>query len=135
MNDWITKLANEEKLTPDEEARLVAALEAQADSKLPGLVAALPRYDVPAGVVAGFEKSLAKRTRVRFASGLAACAAASLAVFMAVDNRGQTPEVVEQASADSLYDWHNEAVATSVLPGDGANLAAFSQVARNGETQ
>jgi hypothetical protein len=58
-----------------------------------------------------------------------------MGLFFVLNSSPEVPTPIAEAepSAESLYDWHQEAAATSVLPGDGANLAAFSQVARNGE--
>ena len=135
MNDWIKKLANEDSLTAEEVARLDEALKAQDAAGLQSMVASLPRFEAPASIVGNFEKSLRRRGVMRLASGFGAFAAASMAMFFALNSQEAAQPVTEGPSADSLYDWHNEAVATSVLPGDGAGMAAFSQVARNGESQ
>ncbi|MEO7453568.1 MAG: hypothetical protein ABIV13_02260 [Fimbriimonadales bacterium] len=133
MKEWIDKLANEEALSQAEQSQLNAALASQDESGLPSMVGALPRYDAPQGVAEGFENSLRRRGVLRVASGFGAFAAASLAMFFVLNVQESPAPVVEELSADSLFDWHQEAVATSVLPGDGANLAAFSQVARDGD--
>ena len=112
-----------------------AALKEQDASGLPSVMQGLDRHDAPEGIVAAFEKSIRRRGAYRLASGFAACAAASFAMFFALNGQETPTPVAEAPAADSLYDWHVEAAATSVLPSDGASLAAFSQVARNGDHQ
>lgn len=137
MKEWIDKLANEEALTASETERLDAALAEQDATGLPSMVSSLPRIEAPGTIVEGFEGSLKRRKAFRFASGFGAFAAASLGIFFVLNSSPDTPTPVAEAqpSAESLYDWHQEAVATSVLPGDGANMAAFSTVARDGDNQ
>ena len=135
MNDWISKLAKEEPLTPTEQQQLDAALKAQEQAGIPAVMQGLERHDAPEGIVAAFEKSLRRRGAFRFASGFAACAAASLAMFFALNGQEAPQPISEAPSSESLYDWHVEAAATSVLPSDSASLSAFSQVARSGEHQ
>jgi hypothetical protein len=134
MKEWIDKLANEETLSQAEETQLNAALAGQDDSGLSSMAGSLPRYDAPQGIAEGFERSLKRRGVLRAASGFGAFATASLAMLFVLNSQEPPTPIVEELSADSLYDWHQEAAATSVLPGDGANLAAFSQVARNGDS-
>ena len=135
MKDWINKLANEEALSGDEAQRLDEALKAQDAAGLQSLAASLPKHDAPESVVEAFDKSVKRRGIFRLASGFGAFAAASIAMFFALNTSESPQPRTETPSADSLYDWHNEAVATSVLPGDGAGMAAFSQVAGNGESR
>ena len=52
---------------------------------------------------------------------LAAAAAIALGAFFGL--RHSSPEAI---GAGQLIQWHEEAVASTVLPGDGANLGGFS---------
>ena len=135
MKDWINKLANEQNLSEEETQRLDQALQAQDAAGLQAVTAGLPRHEAPDTIVKAFDASIKKRGILRLASGFGAFAAASLAMFFALNSpETQQPIAETPATADSLYDWHAEAAAASVLPSDSASLAAFSQVAR-GESQ
>ena len=131
MKDWINKLKDEHRLTAAEEAQLDQALAEQERSGLASALQTLQAFEAPEGVLAGFDRAMARRSRMRFASAFGACAAASLALFAALNQPSAQSPAVAEATADSLYDGHNEAVATSILPGDGASLAAFSQIAKS----
>jgi hypothetical protein len=135
MKDWIKKLANEQNLSNEDVERLDQALQAQDAAGLQSVVGSLPRHEAPESIVRAFDASIKRRGLLRIASGFGAFAAASMAMFFALNStKTQQPIAETRATADSLYDWHAEAAAASVLPSDSASLAAFSQVAR-GENQ
>lgn len=134
MNDWTRKLEDEDRLTAAEVAELDSALESDEQRLVAAEMSALKPMDTPAGLVAAFERRVVRAGRLRLATAFGAGAAACLAVVAALYQPAPREIPVANATGESLYDWHYEAVATSILPGDGANLAGFSQVARE-ETQ
>lgn len=134
MTDWTRKLETEERLSAAEEAALDSALESDEQRRVAVEMLALKPMDAPSGLVGAFERRVIRAGRLRMATTFGAGAAACLALVAGLYQPTPREIPVANATGESLYDWHYEAVATSVLPGDGANLAGFSQVAR-GETQ
>ncbi|MDQ2985354.1 MAG: hypothetical protein M3R13_01370 [Armatimonadota bacterium] len=131
MKDWNYKLEAEEPLSAGEEARLDEALLSPDQARIKTALRELPALTAPASIATSFSRRVLawRRKRIGVMSGLSGLATA--AVAMIVIYRGPAPApVLPETPTTSLYDWHYEAVATSVLPGDGANLAGFSQVAK-----
>lgn len=132
MNEWKNKLENEQPLTPAEEAELDLALSSDDQKLIAAEMRALKPVDVPNGIVSAFERKVVRSGRLRLATAFGAGAAACLALVVVFNQPAPSEIPAPAATGASLYDWHYEAVATSVLPGDGANLAGFSQVAGGG---
>jgi hypothetical protein len=133
MTDWKKKLESEEPLSSAEEAELDRALESADQRLIAAKMRALGPLVAPPGLASEFEGRVVRAGRLRLATAFAAGAAACLALVVVLYEPAQKAIPTTGAIGESLYDWHYEAVATSVLPGDGANLAGFSQVA-GGET-
>jgi hypothetical protein len=123
---------NEFDLTP---AELDAALETPEQARIADVVSMLERLEPGRDFAMGVLARVRQRARVRFATGFGAAAAACLALIAVLVQQPETSDKPVTSETASLYDWHNEAVATSVLPGDGANLSAFSQIAASTENQ
>lgn len=135
MKDWNYKLETEDPPSPSEEARLDEALLSSEQAAITSALKELPALEAPASIADTFSsKVLAwRRKRIGVVSGFSGLAAAAVTMVVIFSGPGPAP-VLAETPTTSLYDWHYEAVATSVLPGDGANLAGFSQVAR-GESE
>ena len=123
---------NELNLTP---AELDAALDSREHAIVADAVSRLERFALSRDFATGVVARLRQRARVRFATGFGAAAAACIALVAVLMQQPETSDTPVTSETASLYDWHNEAVATSVLPGDGANLSAFSQIAASTENQ
>jgi len=134
MTDWTRKLESEAQLSGVEEAALDSALKSDEQRLVAAEMQALKPMNAPSGLVGAFERRVVRAWRLRLATAFGAGAAACLAMVAGLYQPTPREVPIASATGETLYDWHYEAVATSVLPGDGANLAGFSQVAR-GETQ
>jgi hypothetical protein len=125
MHDELTtKLREEARLTPEEIALLDEELAKQNLSA--SAVANLPQRR-PSPIWRGSldrrlsDESSHRATLRHGPAFLAAAAAIALGAFFGL--RNTSPEAI---GAGQLIQWHEEAVASSVLPGDGANLGGFS---------
>lgn len=129
MSDWIIKAEREEPLNETEAQALEEALQAPESQTVAQMVGSLPPFDAPTTISKRVASAISMRGRLRYAYGFGAAAAACLAVFAVLSQEGPEQAPVTQSEASELLEWHYEAAATTVLPGDGANLAGFSQVA------
>jgi len=134
MTDSTKKLGDVNGPLPTDEAQLDIALGTDDQRLIASKMGELQAWDAPANLINRFERKVVRARRFRFSTVLITGAAACLAIVAALYQPTERDTSGTANSGESLYDWHYEAVATSVLPGDGANLAGFSQVAR-GESQ
>ncbi|MCH8274447.1 MAG: hypothetical protein IH851_06640 [Armatimonadetes bacterium] len=130
------KLERGEKLSPMEWAMLDSYLESGRPPEAVEAVGRL-RRDEPSLVwrsrlndrlaaEAGKSRSPLRRLNVRALIGPAvAAAAAGLMIFAALNRAGGGAAAPDAEVAELLIQWHEEVVASSILPGDGTDLAGF----------
>ena len=74
---------------------------------------------------AGKGRSPLRRLNVRALIGPAVAAAAAGVMLFVALNRAGGPAAPDAEVAELLIQWHEEVVASSILPGDGTDLAGF----------
>jgi hypothetical protein len=127
-------MSEQKDITQLSEDQTDEALGSAEHARIADAVRQLPRFEPVGSMAPVIVARIRRKAQMRFATGFSAAAAACLTLVAVLHSQpsGSPDRAVSETA--SLYDWHNEAVATSVLPGDGANMTAFSQIAENIES-
>ncbi len=131
------KIEKGSSLTREESAWLDAQLESSEQLQVASLIRELPekppsfswRDSLSTRILSEVRKRRGFWARLGLTpvAGSSLAAAAGAAIFFAVVFRPATSE--QRLGADTLLQWHEEAIASTALPGDGTELDGFSVTA------
>lgn len=132
MNNWTDKLESDTPLTQEEEALLEQELASEEQTAVAAQLRAMAQLHPQTRIDLAFSQKINRVRRLRLTTAFSAAAAACLVAIAVLRQPDAQPIAQPATAAESLYNWHYEAVATSVQPGDSAGMAGLSQIAGGG---
>lgn len=135
------KLEKGMPLSREESAWLDAQLESEEQNRVASFVQGLPAPTPSLAWRASLEERILREigkkrsfwrrfeTNPLFASSLVAAAAAVLIAVVWMKSTSPEPAL----NAEKIMEWHEEAVASASLPGDGVNMEGFATTGQQGK--